>query len=172
MSPVQDLLINQKKDRVLLVACILFFSSVFTLAAMFIYVEFFTPGERTGLCGYESPRAITTKVAGIEGPAVREGRAVVERAQRCVEGAAVINVYAYRYFERVGPDGLPISGQRRITDLSGLPQPRVRGNNYTDVSIQLPPEVTQGRWRLSGADIAIETGDVKTWFSEPFTVVP
>lgn len=129
-----------------------------------------TPGP--GLCQYESPRPITTTVAGVPGPSVHEGRAVVMQAQRCVEGVPILNVDAYRSFQALDDNDNIVSTKPQIANLVSVPQARALGKTINDESVQLPPEVTVGRWRLTGADIAIKTGDIRTWFSQPFWVVP
>lgn len=134
-------------------------------------ITLLTPKERPGLCEYISPRTITTRVMGVEGPAVNEGRSVTELAQRCVKGASLISVYAYRYFDPMDSKGDVDSSRTRIISLNGLEQNRGRGSVTTEAQVQLPPEVTSGLWRLSGVDTSISTGEVRTWFSETFKVI-
>lgn len=131
----------------------------------------FKPEPHRGFCHYESPREITTRVMGVEGPAVAEGRVVTELAQRCVEGVDLLGVYAYRYFDPVDDDGTRDMDRGRVVSLDGLEQPRARGNNVQETQVQLPPEVGPGKWRLSGIDVSIQTGEIRTWFSDTFTVV-
>lgn len=150
-------------NKLLFGSFLIFVSSLMILgASFFIYSS--SLGEKTGLCEYTSPRKILTTVKGVEGPAVLERGQVTERAVRCVQGKDILNVLTYRNFKNLDTN-------QTVQDLIGEQQPRLRGSVSTDVVIQLPEKVTPGIWRLEGVDQVPDTGELRTWFSEPFFVV-
>lgn len=154
----------QNGNKALVISFLIFLSSLFILgASLFIYLT--GPSQHVGLCEYESPRQILTTVKGVVGPAVEERSQLVERASRCVQGPEEsINVLAYRSFKNLDTN-------QTVQDLTGESQARGKGKNVSDVAIQLPEKVTPGKWRLEGLDQVPSTGELRTWFSEPFTVV-
>lgn len=151
-------------NKALVIAFIIFLSSLFILGgSFFIYLS--SPSTPTGLCDYESPRKILTSVKNVEGPAAEERGQVVERATRCVQGDKdILSVLAYRTFRNIDTNVA-------VQDLVGEPQNRSKGKTVTDTPIQLPEKVTPGKWKLEGLDVVPDTGELRTWFSEPFIVV-
>lgn len=151
--------------KVIVAALIFAAFSLVVLASSGIFYYLSRDSAKPSLCEYDSPRQILTTVRGIEGPAAEQNGTVVERATRCVDGADLLDVRAFRSFVPIDPPGPP------VRDLTGEPQIRTRGRNITDISVQLLSGVTPGRWRLEGVDIANNTGDIRVWHSEDFLVV-
>lgn len=118
-----------------------------------------------GLCDYPSPRQILTQAKGDGTPSAHVNGIVVERAVRCVSGSKTLSVLTYRNFRN-------LDTSKTIPDLAGESQARAPGSNSSDVPIQLPSDVVPGKWRLEGFDQLPLTGDLKTWFSIEFEVVP
>lgn len=154
--------------RPLMVAFVIFLASmVLFFGAFFLYL--LRPGPSAGLCEYPSPRKILSNVRGVEGPAIRENGALIERRETCVQGTGSLEVLAFRDFCRLDET---TNCTQLVRDLRGQKQARIKGSSTSDIPVQLPPEVTAGTWRLQGLDQVPKTGELRTWFSEPFLVVP
>lgn len=146
-----------KETRLILVCYVAFLVSMLALIiAGILYLT--KPAPHSGLGTYESPRQILT----IQ---VEQGGIVVERAIRCVEGNKVIRVAAFRSFVNIGTGTV-------VTDLSGQFQTRTPGCTTEEVAIQIPADVAPGVWRLQGYDQNPTNGEVRTWFSASFKVIP
>lgn len=133
--------------------------------AVFVYAT--RPTVHSDLCDYPSPREILTHVDGDQ-PSVRMNGVVVERAVRCVSGKDPIQVLTFRNFRRLGE----CTTNCLVTDLQGEKQIRPPGSISSDVTVQLSPRVGPGTWQLEGFDQAPSTGEIRTWFSVPFEVLP
>lgn len=126
------------------------------------------PKPKVSLLGdYETPQHVNAMVPGVEGPAVLQGGMLDVVGRRCVTSERV-SVITFRTFTRVDPPGAVVAGSTRAGEL-------VKGSGHcvpSILSIRIPEGVGPGVWRIDGIDISTQSGDVKVWSSETFTVVP
>ena len=147
---------------------VLFTFAFYWLALLALVISSITylsrPKSHPGLGDYSSPREILASMPGVQGPAVFVGRPVIERAVRCVIGNQPVKVLAYRNFHNLETGVV-------VPDLQGDPQVRAPGCNSTDTPVAVLDKVTPGLWELNGGDVLTSTGELRTWFSEPFRVI-
>lgn len=158
------LLHNFRGTPALAIASLIFAASVALLvaAALLTYVR----DNHDTVLGPYSEADILSTVAGTAGPAVLEAGTLSIGQERCVNAPSLIQAevtIAFRHLDPGPPAAVPFL-ERAI-------QSRAPGCNYTVMQIPLPAAVTSGTWRLEGISRALNSGEIRYWVSESFTVV-
>lgn len=155
----------------LLIAYSLFLIIVILAGLYVIFALISNRVEKEGVLGdYESPRSIPMTRPGVTGPAVTSVGMLLVSGRRCVHasGARVEQFITYRRL----PSEDDAANTPPVPDSSyGNLVARAEGCIVQDIILALPPEVTPGRWYLEAIEVALSTGEIRRWTSEPFTVV-
>lgn len=119
---------------------------------------------------YPVPQTVTTRVGGIDGPAVRAGGAIEVSGTKCIASPEPVETTGESWWVRQDVAG---SDEHIIPHISGsrVRQPGCKTQTFVN---PLPPGVTEGRWRLEGTEWATREGrrDERAWYTETFEVIP
>lgn len=149
--------------RPLIVAFVIFLGSMGLLVASALF--YFLEREPDQLGNYSSPWEVLSTVPGHDGPTVEQAGLLALRGTRCAhvrEGSLKVEVHSS--FRRLDAEG-------GAPDLRGARQDRGDGCATTTVSVQLPAAVTPGLWSYEAVERDLGSGELRSYFSDPFTVV-
>lgn len=130
--------------------------------------------DRDVLGDYVSPRQIITTLPRDPDtrPRVLEAGSVIIRGYRCVEGNKTVVVQQSITFHPIPPtEGrTPV---REPADPTELPLvPRLAGCFDQDIVVVIPARVAPGLWHIESIERVPATGELRSWFTEPFEVIP
>lgn len=152
--------------RPLLIAFGIFVASLLMLGSS-LFVHLIVADHDEGLGRYASPWLVLNSVNGIEGPAVYEGDLLSLRGERCVKGGRIRSVLVYLTYQSDDVFPSPL-----VRDLNGEKESRAPGCVSANLNLRLPTGVKPGRWHVEQIERDTGSGELRTWYSETFQVVP
>lgn len=151
----------------------LFLTAVVSFVVVIAYSALAPDPSPPGVMGdYESPRSIPMTRPGVAGPAVTEVGMIIIRGRRCISASHDVTVQQFVTYREIPESNEGPERSKAVPDGSyGDEVARAGGCVVQDLLLALPAAVTPGRWYLDVIEIAVSTGEIRRWTSEPFTVV-
>lgn len=163
-------MITTKFSQLPVIAFVFFIMSIVLLISSFAFYKF-APEPYLPLLGeYESPRRILSR-SSVEGPSVIERGMISYVGNYCTFGKETIQVKVYITFRSITTDG---SIPRQVSAGNyGKSEARAPGGCFTpDIFIVVPETIMPGKWEIVGVEIADKSGELRTWYTESFQVLP
>ena len=159
---------NPPSWNLLRAAFLFFLASIFVLIASLVLYVVKDTTDSSVMGPYESPRQILSTRPGVEGPATLEGGMLIVRGFRCIENDSPVIVEQFLSFRQVDE----VSGElRESVSVPSAQKARVAGCFEEDILVILPALVTPGDWYIEGVDRSVQTGELRSWYSNHFQVI-
>jgi hypothetical protein len=157
-----------------LAACLL------VLAAAVVYAEVRDHPVWSPLGNYPT-QTVTSRLPGIEGPAVHIGELVRVVAEKCNTTDAAVDVVGHMFWQAMDPPGSVIetgagAGVREVGCVTQEFANPIPAAVQSVISAQHAAGIAQPRWRIRGDETPVrddgDDGRPARWVTENFTVVP